>query len=103
MDKKRFSLYWSDYMKKQVSIVKAMPGYKLHVAFDDGISGIIDLKDFISKGIFSVLNDEQLFNKVYANDYSIAWSDELEIDSLNVYAEVLNINSGEIYEVFKTS
>jgi uncharacterized protein DUF2442 len=74
-----------------MKVVSAHPlaGYKVNVAFDDGVSGIIDLKDFVTNGIFSELKDEQLFNKVYTKGYSIAWSDELEIDALTVYAEIL--------------
>jgi hypothetical protein len=68
--------------------VNSLLGYKLQVTFDDGVSGVIDLIDFIKIGIFSVLQNEGLFNKVYTNGYSIAWSDELEIDALTVYAEL---------------
>jgi hypothetical protein len=32
----------------------ALPGYKLQVTFDDGVSGVTDLKDFIGKGIFRI-------------------------------------------------
>jgi hypothetical protein len=70
--------------------VNAIPGNKLQVTFDDGVSGTIDLTAFISKGIFSELKNEDLFSKVYATGYSIAWSDELEIDALTIYAEILN-------------
>jgi len=64
--------------------------YKLQVTFDDGVSGVVDLKNFIKNGIFSILQNEELFKKVFSNGYSIAWSDELEIDALTVYAEILN-------------
>lgn len=74
---------------KAVNVI-AMPGYKLQVTFDDGVSGAIDLKDFIETGIFSSLKDEKLFSKVYTTGYSIAWSDEQEIDAVSVYAEVTN-------------
>ncbi|HEY4325433.1 MAG TPA: DUF2442 domain-containing protein [Mucilaginibacter sp.] len=70
--------------------VTALAGYKLQVTFDDGISGTINLAEFIQNGIFSSLKEEKLFNKVYTNGYSIAWSDELEIDALTVYTEILN-------------
>lgn len=80
----------------KVVSVNPLEGYRLHVVFEDGVSGTIELKDFISRGIFSVLKDEQLFGKAYATDYAIAWNDELEIDSLSVYAEILNIKPEEI-------
>jgi hypothetical protein len=74
----------------KINSVTALTGFRLQVMFDDGVSGIIDLSDFIETGIFSSLKDIELFNKVYTNGYSIAWSDELEIDALNAYAEILN-------------
>ena len=80
----------------KVISVKPFPGYKLQVSFDDGVSGFIDLKTFIENGIFSVLQNEGLFNKVYTNGYSVAWSDELEIDSLGIYAEILNKSPEDI-------
>lgn len=68
--------------------VKALKNYKLSITFDDGISGIIDLNNFIKKGIFVPLEDVQVFNKVYVTHSSIAWSEELEIDALVVFAEI---------------
>ena len=70
--------------------------YKLQVTFDDGVSGIIDLKSFVENGIFSVLQNEGAFNKVYTNGYSVARSDELEIDSLTIFAELLNTRPEDI-------
>ncbi|MES2427382.1 MAG: DUF2442 domain-containing protein [Bacteroidota bacterium] len=70
--------------------VNALPEYKIQVTFDDGVSGVIDLKDFIGKGIFSELLKTELFNKVYTTGYSIAWSEELEIDMIAIYAEIVN-------------
>jgi hypothetical protein len=83
----------------KVKNVAALDGYKLQVTFDDGVSGIIDLAKFIQTGIFSSLKDEKLFTKVYTNGYSIAWSNELEIDALTVYAEILNKNPEEVLNV----
>jgi esterase/lipase superfamily enzyme len=73
--------------------VNALPEYKIEVTFDDGVSGVVDLKDLIGKGVFSALHDESLFNKVYATGYSIAWSEELEIDSVALYIDTLNEKS----------
>lgn len=32
--------------------VKALPGYKIDVSFEDGVHGIIDLTEVVQKGIF---------------------------------------------------
>jgi len=83
----------------KVISVNPLHDYKLQVTFDDGVSGIIDLKNFIENGIFSILQNEELFKKVFSNGYSIAWSDELEIDALTVYAELLNKEPEDILAV----
>lgn len=68
--------------------VKSLPGHKIDVFFEDGVNGIIDLRGLVKKGIFQELGDELLFSKVYTTGYSIAWSEELEIDALAIYAEL---------------
>ncbi len=72
---------------KVVSILP-LPNYILNVSFEDGVSGILDLKSFVQKGVFSVLQDEALFNQVKFNQSAIFWNEELEIDLLNVYLEL---------------
>jgi Protein of unknown function (DUF2442) len=74
---------------KAIDVV-VVPEYKVKVTFDDGVSGIIDLQQFIEIGIFSALKNKGLFNKVYTKGYSIAWNEELEIDVVTIYAEILN-------------
>ena len=80
----------------KVTNVNVLSGYKLQVVFDDGVSGEIDLKNFIGKGVFSSLTDKTLFNKVYSTGYSIAWNDDLEIDAVTVYAELLKKNPADV-------
>jgi hypothetical protein len=80
---------------KAVSVT-TIPGYKLQVTFDDGVAGVIDLKDFIETGIFSGLKDEKLFSKAYTTGYSIAWNEDLEIDVVAIYAEITHKKPGDI-------
>lgn len=80
----------------KITDIAVVPEYKLKVSFDDGVSGVIDLKDFTENGIFSVLKDKQLFNKVYSVGYAVAWSDELEIDAVTIYAEIINKDPKDI-------
>ena len=80
----------------KVQEVKYIADYTISIKFDDGISGTIQLKDLVQKGIFKVLQDKNLFAKVYTNGYSIAWSNELEIDATTIYSELTGKNFGEI-------
>ena len=81
-----------------MEIVQVVPlaDYKLKITFTDGVTGFIDLRNYVTTGVFSVLQDAEMFNKVYTNGYSVAWSEDLEIDALAIYAEVTNKPIDEI-------
>jgi len=80
--------------------VKAIGAYKIEVVFEDDVRGIIDLGYLIQKGIFRELSDPSLFAKVYTTGEAIAWSDELEIDALNIYAKIVNKYPAEVAEKY---
>ncbi|MDF3079348.1 MAG: hypothetical protein K0S09_3237 [Sphingobacteriaceae bacterium] len=76
--------------------VKALSDYKIAISFEDGTKGETDLSQLVEQGIFRELKDTTKFANVYTTGYSIAWNDELEIDALTIYAELLNRNPEEI-------
>lgn len=83
----------------KVKEVKYLKDYSILVSFEDGTSGIIQLNDLVEKGIFRKLKDLTSFSKVYTKGYSIAWSDQLEIDAASIYSEI----SGKEPSVFYNS
>lgn len=72
----------------KIESVKYISGFTLHVKFLDGVEGDVELSDLVSKGIFKVLQNQELFAKAYNTGYSIAWSEQLEIDSDKIYMEI---------------
>jgi hypothetical protein len=72
-------------------------GYDIHVLFEDGVAGTIRLNNLIEKGIFLSLKDATKFSQVYTTGYSIAWSDQLEIDAATIYAELSGKNPTEAF------
>jgi hypothetical protein len=83
----------------KVQEVKYIADYTISIKFDDGVNGTIQLSDLVQKGIFKLLQDKSEFSKVYTNGYSIAWSNELEIDAANIYSELTDKHFGEILSV----
>ena len=77
--------------------VFALPECKLQVRFDDEIAGIIDLKSFLQKGIFTALQNEALFAEVKFNQAAIFWNEDLEIDLLNVYMQLSGKHFDELF------
>ena len=74
----------------KIQEVKYISDYTISIKFVDGVNGPIQLNDLVQKGIFKVLQDKSEFAKVYTNGYSIAWSNELEIDATTIYAELMD-------------
>jgi hypothetical protein len=72
----------------KISSVNYMVDYTIHVEFEDGVKGDINLSDLVSSGIFRELKDSHRFAQVYTTGYSIAWSEELEIDAATIYSEI---------------
>lgn len=72
----------------KVSQVVSVGDYTIQVEFTDGVKGRVNLSDLVSTGIFTVLKDENQFAKVHSNGYTIAWSEDLEIDAAAIYAEI---------------
>lgn len=69
----------------------ALPGYRLQVEFDDGVNGVVDLSALKGKGVFEFWNNENNFQRVFISNHgSIAWNEEIEIDTLNVYLKLSN-------------
>ena len=80
--------------------VKYINDYTIFVSFDDGVSGIIQLNDLVEHGIFQQLKANDRFSKVYTTGFSIAWSEELEIDAANIYAELTGTISSNYFNNF---
>jgi hypothetical protein len=54
--------------------IAAMSGYRLHVEFDDGTAGEIELADRLFGPVFEPLREEAEFQKVAIDEFgAIAW------------------------------
>ena len=69
--------------------VKALEDYSIYVEFSDGVRGIVDLKHLAHKGIFNNWDKNNLFERVYIDDFgAIAWSENIDICPDNVYLKL---------------
>jgi hypothetical protein len=67
------------HMKRPIQI-KALPQYRLHLVYPDGVEGVIDLSGDVGRGVFTPLLDEAFFRTVHIGRFGqIAWSEDLEI------------------------
>lgn len=63
--------------------VKALPGYRLDVAFSDGTGGVADISDFVTQVHGSMvvpLRDETFFAKVFVEMGVPTWPNGCDVD-----------------------
>jgi len=67
----------------------ALPDYKIHLKYSDGVNGEVDLSHLVGKGVFSVWSDQETFREVSLGDHGqIRWSDEIELCPDALYLEI---------------
>jgi hypothetical protein len=78
-------------MLKDVTSVQPLDGYRLHIQFEDGVEGAVNLAEIISfTGVFAPLKDHAYFVQVYVNPDlgTICWPNGADIDPDVLYALV---------------
>ncbi len=71
--------------------VELLGNYRLSVKFIDGLVGIVDINDLVhskSAGVFSVLQDHELFQRVFVEDGVVTWPGELDLAPDAMHAEI---------------
>ena len=71
--------------------VEALPGYRLRVAFADGLTGTVNMSRLVHSpraGVFAALADPSLFEQVKLEYGAVAWPGELDLAPDAMYAEI---------------
>jgi hypothetical protein len=66
----------------RVTEVEALSGYRLRVAFADGLAGTVDMSGLVHSpkaGVFAQLADPSLFAQVKLETGAVAWPGELDL------------------------
>ncbi len=80
--------------------VKPLDDYKIHLKYEDGTQGELDLSHLKGKGVFKFWDDYKNFKKVYIDPvtHSIAWSDEVDICPDNAYIKIKDVTPEEYFK-----
>lgn len=74
------------------------PGYNLHLEYDDGVMGDIDLSDLVGKGVFTAWNDAAVFAAVTIGEHGeLRWTEDLELCG---DAQYLKITGKSVEDLF---
>lgn len=82
-------------MLQDIIEVRALPGYRLYLSFEDGVQGEIELKKIIKfTGIFEPLEEYDYFSQVIVNPDlgTIQWPNEADLDPDVLYNKITEQN-----------
>ncbi len=78
--------------------VKPLDNYRLWIKFSDGAEGIVDLSEFVGKGVFALWNDYREFQKVHIGPGGeIAWNDQIDMCPDAIYLKITGKKPGELF------
>lgn len=84
--------------------VTALPGYKIHIRYADGVEGDVDLSHLVGHGVFSLWNDPNAFESVSIGPSGeIKWSDEVELCPDSLYMEISGKSPEEVFPNLMTA
>jgi Protein of unknown function (DUF2442) len=78
-------------MMKDVVEVKALAGFQLHVRFEDGVEGDLDLKEMVRfEGVFAPLREPARFAEVRVHPElgTICWPNGADLDPDVLYSKI---------------
>jgi len=95
-------LSWRATKMRNVISVKALQNYRVDLAFDDGVSGIVDLSHLVGKGVFDSWRDPHVFEQVRIGAAGeLVWGDHIDICSDSLYLKVTGKTPEDIFPALR--
>ena len=82
----------------KITKVSVIANYRLELAFDDGVRGVVDLSDLVGKGVFALWRDPDIFEKVQIGSFGeLIWLDKIDLCPDSLYLKVTGKNLEEVF------
>lgn len=72
-----------------VTDVQALSGYRLHLAFNNGASGVVDLSAELHGLVFEGLRDTERFSKATLAFGTVIWPDDVDLAPEYLYQKLI--------------
>ncbi len=80
--------------------IKALEGYRIWIAYEDGVEGELDLSHLAGRGVFNAWKDRKFFESVRLSPYQvIVWGDDLELCANALYMEITGKSVDEVLPI----
>jgi hypothetical protein len=85
-----------------ITRAKALPGYRLELQFSNCESGVVDLSDFVGRGVFAAWEQPGLFEQVaVTSEGAVEWPGELDMCPDALYLRMTGKRPEELFPVLR--
>jgi hypothetical protein len=87
---------------RRVCKVKVLPGYRLELVFDDGVSGVVDLSEGVGQGVCALWRDPLVFEQVrIGSSGELVWGDRIDLCPDSLYLKVTGKKPEDIFPALR--
>jgi len=86
----------------KISDIKVLQGYRLELAFDDGVCGVVDLSDLVGNGVFAFWRDRHAFEQVRIGSFGeLVWGDQIDLCPDSLYLRATGKKPEEVFPALR--
>jgi hypothetical protein len=86
----------------KISKVKVLPEYRLHLEFEDGAIGTVDLAENVGKGVFAAWRDPCFFEQVAIGSAGeLMWGDKIDLCPDALYLKVTGKKPEDLFPTLR--
>ena len=83
---------------RKITRVEAGEDYRIHLTFDDGVAGTVDLSHLVGRGVFSSWLDYDVFRLVHIGETGdLRWPDRIDLCPDSMYLKVSGKPFSEVF------
>jgi hypothetical protein len=87
---------------KKICKVKVLPGYRLDLEFEDGVSGTVDLSENVGKGVFALWRDPLFFEQVAIGSAGeLVWGEKIDLCPDALYLKVTGKQPEDLFPALR--
>jgi hypothetical protein len=80
-----------------------LPGYRLELEFNNGESGVVDLSEFVGRGVFAVWERPGVFEQVtVTSDGAVEWPGEIDMCPDSLYLRMTGKKPEDLFPSLRT-
>jgi len=83
---------------RKITKVKVLPNYRLELAFDDGVCGMVNFVAVVGKGVFTSWRERRAFEQLrIGSSGKLVWGDQVDLCPDALYLKVTGKEPEDVF------